>query len=50
MATHPRTKSSMTLEAFLRWPRIDEKPYLEYHDGRIEVKVSPQTEAFRHRG
>ena len=32
----------MTLEEFLRWSRIDEKPYLEYHDGRIEVKVSPQ--------
>lgn len=42
MATRPRTRPSMTLEEFLRWPRIDEKPYLEFHDGRIEVKVSPQ--------
>lgn len=32
----------MTLEEFLRWPRIDERPYLEYYDGRIEVRVSPQ--------
>ena len=43
MATRPRTRPSMTLEEFLRWPRIDEKPYLEFHDGRIEVKVSPKT-------
>jgi Uma2 family endonuclease len=42
MSTHSRTRSDMTLEEFLRWPRIDEKPYLEYHDGRIEVKVSPK--------
>jgi Uma2 family endonuclease len=42
MATHSRTRSSMTLEEFLKWPRIDEKPYLEYYEGRIEVKVSPQ--------
>ena len=39
---YQRTQSGMTLEEFLRWPRIDEKPYLEYHDGRIEVKVSPK--------
>jgi Uma2 family endonuclease len=42
MATHSRTRSSMTLDEFLRWTRIDEKPYLEYYDGRIEVKVSPK--------
>ncbi len=42
MATHPRTLEVKTLEEFLRWSRIDEKPYLEYIDGRIEVKVSPQ--------
>ena len=42
MATHPRIRSSLSLEEFLKWPRIDEKPYLEYLDGRIEVKVSPQ--------
>ncbi len=44
MVTRPRTRSSMTLEEFLRWPRIDEKPCLEFHDGRVEVKVSPQRE------
>jgi Uma2 family endonuclease len=33
----------MTLDEFLHWPRIDEKPYLEYFDGRIEAKVSPRT-------
>ncbi len=32
----------MTLEEFLRLPEIDEHPYLEYLDGRIEAKVSPQ--------
>ena len=42
MATHPRTLEVKTLEEFLRWSRIDEKPYLEYIDGRIEVKVSPR--------
>jgi Uma2 family endonuclease len=42
MAIHSRTQSIQTLEEFLRWPRIDEKPYLEFIDGRIEVKVSPQ--------
>jgi Uma2 family endonuclease len=30
----------MTLEEFLRLP--EDKPYLEYIDGRIEAKVSPQ--------
>jgi Uma2 family endonuclease len=30
----------MTLEEFLELP--EEKPYLEYIDGRIEAKVSPQ--------
>jgi Uma2 family endonuclease len=30
----------MTLEEFLKLP--EEKPYLEYIDGRIEAKVSPQ--------
>ena len=43
MATRLRRPGQgMTLEEFLRWPRIDEKPYLEYVDGRIEVKVSPK--------
>ena len=42
MATRSQTRQGMTLEEFLRWPRIDERPYLEYFDGRIEVKVSPK--------
>ena len=42
MATRPRIRQGMTLEEFLRWPRIDEQPYLEFINGRIEVKVSPQ--------
>jgi Uma2 family endonuclease len=32
----------MSLAEFLEWDRIDEKPYLEYLEGRIEVKVSPR--------
>ncbi len=32
----------ISLEEFLRMPEIDEQPYLEYIDGRIEAKVSPQ--------
>jgi Uma2 family endonuclease len=32
----------MTLEEFLRLPEIDEHPYLEYIEGRIEAKASPQ--------
>ena len=42
MATRSQDRPSMTLDEFLKWPRIDEKPYLEYHDGRIEVKMSPR--------
>ncbi len=42
MAVHPTTQTGMTLEQFLAWPRIDEKPYLEYIDGQVEEKVSPQ--------
>ncbi len=40
MATAARQSGSMTLEEFLLRP--DEKPYHEYIDGRIEVKVSPE--------
>jgi Uma2 family endonuclease len=40
MATSPQIREGLTLEEFLRLP--DEKPYREYIDGRIEVKVSPQ--------
>jgi Uma2 family endonuclease len=43
MATRSQARTSMTLEEFLKWPRIDERPYLEFIDDRIEVKVSPQT-------
>jgi Uma2 family endonuclease len=42
MASPPRIRPGMTIEEFLRWPDIDEHPYLEYIDGRIEAKVAPQ--------
>jgi len=42
MASQSRTRTGMSLEEFLAWPRIDERPYLEYVDGRIEVKLSPE--------
>jgi Uma2 family endonuclease len=32
----------LTLEEFLRMPGIDEHPYREFIDGRIEAKVAPQ--------
>jgi Uma2 family endonuclease len=38
--THEKIREGMTLEDFLRRP--EEKPYLEYIDGRIEAKVSPR--------
>ncbi len=44
MATEIDPGATMTLDQFLRWPRIDERPYLEFLDGRIEVKMSPQIE------
>lgn len=40
MASPSRVQETMTLEAFLALP--EEKPYLEYIDGQIEPKVSPQ--------
>src|SRR5437763_16757480 len=40
MATRTRARGGMTLEEFLALP--EEKPYLEYIDGRIEAKMSPQ--------
>jgi Uma2 family endonuclease len=43
MTTAARHSGSMTLEEFLKLP--DEKPYREFIDGRIEVKVSPE---FKH--
>jgi Uma2 family endonuclease len=42
MATRSKTGQGLTLEEFLRSPRINEKPYQEYIDGRIEVKVAAQ--------
>jgi Uma2 family endonuclease len=42
MASGARIRSGMSLAEFLEWDRIDEKPYLEYLEGRIEVKVSPR--------
>jgi Uma2 family endonuclease len=42
MASRTRIRETMTLEEFLKLP--EDKPYLEYIDGRIEAKVSPQKE------
>src|SRR5262249_52090067 len=42
MASPARVSQTISLEEFLRLPEIDEHPYLEYIDGRIEAKVSPQ--------
>ena len=42
MASPLRAAKSLTLDEFLRMPEIDERPYLEYHPGRIEAKMSPQ--------
>jgi Uma2 family endonuclease len=41
MSSRTRIREGMTLEEFLKLP--EEKPYLEYFDGRIEAKVSPQS-------
>jgi Uma2 family endonuclease len=38
----PKTTTAMTLEEFLRRRDIDEKPYKEFIDGRVEVKMSPE--------
>jgi Uma2 family endonuclease len=32
----------LTLDEFLRMPGIDERPYKEFIDGRVETKMSPQ--------
>jgi Uma2 family endonuclease len=42
MASPVRVGKRISLEEFLRLPEIDEHPYLEYIDGRIEAKVAPQ--------
>ena len=41
MSSRTRIRENLTLEEFLKLP--EEKPYREYIDGRIEVKVSPQS-------
>jgi Uma2 family endonuclease len=38
MASPARVGEMMTLEEFLRMPGIDERPYREFIDGRVEVK------------
>jgi Uma2 family endonuclease len=43
MVSPARVGKALTLEEFLRLPGIDERPYREYFDGRIESKMSPQT-------
>ncbi|MEA2631108.1 MAG: hypothetical protein QOE66_1327, partial [Chloroflexota bacterium] len=40
MASRTRIREGMTLEEFLTLP--EDRPYLEYIDGRIKAKVSPQ--------
>lgn len=42
MASASRVREELTLEEFLRLPGIDDRPYLEYIDGRIEAKVAPK--------
>jgi Uma2 family endonuclease len=42
MASPARVGETLTLEEFLRMPGIDERPYKEFIDGRIETKMSPQ--------
>lgn len=42
MSRMPRIREKLTLEEFLKLPEIDEHPYLEFIDGQIEAKVSPQ--------
>jgi Uma2 family endonuclease len=38
----PKLDERLSLDAFLAMPEIDERPYLEYIDGRVVPKVSPQ--------
>lgn len=42
MGSPARVGEMLTLEAFLRMPGIDERPYKEFIDGRVETKMSPQ--------
>ncbi len=41
MAAPSAARQSPTLEEFLRMPEIEEAPYLEYVEGRIEAKAMP---------
>src|SRR5262249_26978410 len=40
MPTARKVRDGLMLEEFLQMPEIDERPYLEYVDGRIEAKSS----------
>lgn len=42
MATEADATTGLTLDEFLRLPGIDDPPYLEFVDGEIIAKVSPQ--------
>jgi Uma2 family endonuclease len=42
MASPSRVHAPLSLEEFLWLPEIDEHPYMEYIDGKVEPKVSPQ--------
>ena len=42
MSSTPAVREGLTLDEFLDLPEIDEHPYLEYIDGRVVAKVSPQ--------
>jgi len=42
MASATQVGKAITLEEFLRLPEIDEHPYQEYIDGRMEAKGMPQ--------
>ncbi|QDV33176.1 Uma2 family endonuclease [Tautonia plasticadhaerens] len=42
MSSIPKASDGLALDEFLELPEIDRRPYLEYIDGRIVPKVSPQ--------
>jgi Uma2 family endonuclease len=44
MASPAKIGSAISLDEFLRDPRLDEHPYLEFIDGQVEAKVPPQSE------
>jgi Uma2 family endonuclease len=43
MASTTNAGQALTLDQFLARPDIDRKPYLEFIDGHVEVKMSPQS-------